>query len=498
MNAKNFSEFIESNPLVLAEFFAPWCGHCKNLGPEYSSAADILKETHPGIKLAQVDCTEEEDLCRNFGIKGYPTLKVLRGKENIDDYEGSREASGIVDYMIKQSLPAVQVAETVADFLSLIGEQTKPFVVQLADGDSEDDSSIFNSVAETLRKDYTFISTKGQEAIESLAEKYFEFKPKDYLKKISHIVIHPDSTIIPFSAELSKESLVEFIKNESVPYFGDINRDTYMMYMDSPTPLAYYFYTTQEQRDEVEEFFNKLGKKFRGKVNFVGLDATLFGRHAELLNMNPDVLPLFAIQDTANNKKYGVDQTEFPEGPSVDAIEDLVEKFVAGEAQPIIKSEPLPTDEEQAANGVYTLVAHNHDELLNDTSKDVFVKYYAHWCGHCQRLAPTWEELGKLYKSAGSDVVIAKIDHSKNDVETSIPIEGYPTLLLYPANGEIDEKTGLRIPVVYNGPREFDNFIEFIKEEGGLKVDGTEFKKAEDQEEEPAKDAEEAIDHDEL
>lgn len=71
--------------------FAPWCGHCKALAPEYEEAATTLKEKD--IKLIKVDCTEESELCQQYGVEGYPTLKVFRGPENITPYKGQRKAS---------------------------------------------------------------------------------------------------------------------------------------------------------------------------------------------------------------------------------------------------------------------------------------------------------------------------------------------------------------------------------------------------------------------
>jgi protein disulfide-isomerase A6 len=76
------------------------CGHCKNLAPEWESAATTLKSS--GIKLGAVDATVESGLASKYGVKGYPTIKVFPAgkKGKAQDYQGPREANGIVDYSL--------------------------------------------------------------------------------------------------------------------------------------------------------------------------------------------------------------------------------------------------------------------------------------------------------------------------------------------------------------------------------------------------------------
>lgn len=62
----NFDLIVLSKPIILVEFYAEWCGHCRQLAPEYSKAAKILKEF--GIPLAKVDAIKEESLAKRFEV----------------------------------------------------------------------------------------------------------------------------------------------------------------------------------------------------------------------------------------------------------------------------------------------------------------------------------------------------------------------------------------------------------------------------------------------
>lgn len=453
LGASSFEKYIESHPLVLAEFFAPWCGHCKNLAPHYVEAAGILKEKN--ITLAQIDCTEEQELCMSQGIRGYPSLKVFKGGNvnKASEYEGGRSTESIVNYMTKQSLPAVQVYDNEKEFKKLLEESTQPVVFF---NGNKGLNQTFYEVADRLFNDFTFVSFSGV---------------KEYLA----IHLPNEKESIAFNgdrkaAEKNVDDLEAWVKVEGLPYFGEVNGASFISYVESGLPLAYFFYNDEDERNEYASFFRDLGKEYRGKLNFAGLDSRKFGRHAENLNMK-EQFPLFAIHNMNTNLKYGVSQLpeekyeklDKPQKLNTKEVSKLVKDVLSGKAEPIVKSEEIP--EKQESN-VIKIVGKSHDDLVQDNKKDVLVKYYAPWCGHCKRLAPIYEELANILASddkTSKSVVIGDIDATENDV-VGVDLEGYPTIILYPA-GKNSE------PVVFEQERSVESFLAFLKKNGGTKLD---------------------------
>jgi len=88
-------EVMKSDNVWIVEFYAPWCGHCQRLTPEYKKAATALKGV---VKLGAVNADEHRSLGGQYGIQGFPTLKIFgRNKNKPEDYNGGRDAKGIID-----------------------------------------------------------------------------------------------------------------------------------------------------------------------------------------------------------------------------------------------------------------------------------------------------------------------------------------------------------------------------------------------------------------
>lgn len=106
LTSANFAEKVYNNDQVLlVAFAAPWCGHCKALVPEWEESAGKLDGT--GAQLGWVDATTEESLAQEYGVQGFPTIKVFPGGKGKSpssamDYQGGRQASQIVQYALAE------------------------------------------------------------------------------------------------------------------------------------------------------------------------------------------------------------------------------------------------------------------------------------------------------------------------------------------------------------------------------------------------------------
>ncbi|CAH1444761.1 unnamed protein product [Lactuca virosa] len=100
LTPSNFkSKVVNSNSVVLVEFFAPWCGHCQALTPIWEKAASVLKGV---ATVAAIDADANPTIAQEYGIKGFPTIKVfVPGKPPVD-YQGAREAKPIAEFALKQ------------------------------------------------------------------------------------------------------------------------------------------------------------------------------------------------------------------------------------------------------------------------------------------------------------------------------------------------------------------------------------------------------------
>lgn len=436
LDSESFKKTLEDNAVIAVEFYAPWCGHCKALAPEWEKAATQLKGK---VAVAKVDCTEEQALCQQYDVQGYPTLKLFRNGE-ASPLDVARKAEPIVAYLKAELEPAVSVLKTQAEVDAFLAEHPVA-AIGYFDNDHDDRYTTFDHLASSLRHSSSFGAVVSSDVSADT--------------KRPSIIFHKnfDDATTEYQGEYTSDDIKTWLARQKVPSLGEISAETYQVYMGSGLPIGYLFVNPSEDNTDLFAFVKNAAKKLKDRISVAWIDNVKYGQHGTRLGLSGQTVPSFVIDDATKGIRH-----VHPESTklTLESITQFFEDYVADKLQPHIKSEPVPEDN---SGPVKTVVAHNFDALVKDDSKHVLVEFYAPWCGHCKKLAPVWEELGESFAS-DSSVVIAKCDATANDVPPALNIRGFPTIILFPAGAKTQH-------VEYQGSRSLDDLKEFVAKHTG-------------------------------
>ena len=213
--------FNDENMWLIA-FYAPWCGHCQHLLPEWAAAANRLKGT---INIAKVDATVHQKLAQRYQIQGYPTIKVFSpgkgSKKKVEDYQGPRETDGIVQYALDRLERFGFVPETKQlinskilkeECENKIGICVIAFLPHIADSSAKERNKYLDIIKNTRK------SNKGKPINYLWAQggDHFDFENKLHLSFGYPAVIAVNYKKKMYSicrSSFNKENLVDFISN---------------------------------------------------------------------------------------------------------------------------------------------------------------------------------------------------------------------------------------------------------------------------------------------
>ncbi|XP_036399480.1 protein disulfide-isomerase A3 [Megalops cyprinoides] len=447
----DFDSKIGDHEMILVEFFAPWCGHCKRLAPEYEAAATRLKGI---VSLAKVDCTANTQVCGKYGVSGYPTLKIFRDGEESGGYDGPRTADGIVSHLKKQAGPASVEVKAVADFEKFVGDRDASVVGFFADGGSSAQAEFLKS-ASSLRESYRFAHTNSEELLKKYdieGEGIILFRPPRLSNKF-------EESSVKFSEDkITSGKIKRFIQENIFGLCAHMTEDNKDQLKGKDLLVAYYDVDYEKNPKGSNYWRNRVMKVAKGfldqgkKLAFAVANKNSFSHDVSELGLDASSgeVPVVGIR-TAKGDKY-VMQEEFSRDGK--ALERFLQDYFDGKLKRYLKSEPIPENND---GPVKVVVAENFEEIVNDDSKDVLIEFYAPWCGHCKSLEPKYKELGEKLVN-DPNIVIAKMDATANDVPPPYEVRGFPTIYFSPAGKK-------QSPLKYEGGREVSDFVSYLKRE---------------------------------
>ncbi|XP_062083502.1 probable protein disulfide-isomerase A6 [Humulus lupulus] len=134
----SFEKEVGQDRGALVEFYAPWCGHCKKLAPEYEKLGSNFKKAK-SVLIGKVDCDEHKSLCSKYGVTGYPTIQWFpKGSLEPKNYEGPRNTESLVEFVNSEggtnvkiaSIPSSVVELTDENFDEVVLDETKDVLVE--------------------------------------------------------------------------------------------------------------------------------------------------------------------------------------------------------------------------------------------------------------------------------------------------------------------------------------------------------------------------------
>eukprot|EP01023_Acetabularia_acetabulum_P024569 TRINITY_DN2369_c0_g1_i4.p1 TRINITY_DN2369_c0_g1~~TRINITY_DN2369_c0_g1_i4.p1 ORF type:complete len:749 (-),score=166.87 TRINITY_DN2369_c0_g1_i4:288-2534(-) len=214
LTTSNFQSLItDSNIPALVEFYAPWCGHCQQFAPTYKNIADKLQGI---VTVGAVDCDEDKKLCSEYGVSGFPTIKIFPADKQKNpytgkiskiptDYQGQRSAKAISD-AAKAELNDLFISKisSLPDYEDFANQNQELNRVLLFTEKGES-TALYKSISMRYR---------GRLAFAEISHKSKALVKKYHVKDFPHLLVHqtqPTEEQVVYSGKLKAAKLLQWL-----------------------------------------------------------------------------------------------------------------------------------------------------------------------------------------------------------------------------------------------------------------------------------------------
>ncbi|XP_021863789.2 protein disulfide isomerase-like 1-1 [Spinacia oleracea] len=445
LDHSNFTDVVSKHDFILVEFYAPWCGYCKQLAPEYEKAAATLSKHDPPITLAKVDLNEDtnkEHFKSQFEIRAFPTLKFLiNGGKIVHDYKNPPQSADDIVQQVKKLLGPVSAEIKSVNDASKIIDQKKVFIAGVFPKFEGEEYGNFIKLAEKLRSDYEFGHTLDAKVLP---------RGDSSVKGPVVRLLKPFDDLFADTKDFDLAALEKFVQEEDVPSVIPFTMDpsnTYLRkaFSGENTKIMMVLDFKSENAAALKSRFSDAAILLKGDNKYF-----LVGD----LESSKDLLKHFKLEDSHAPLVF-IHKTEAQKylktNVEPDQLAPWLKKFLDGKLEPFLRLQPIPEENNEP---VKVVVLDSLQDMVFNSEKEVFLEFYAPWCGHCKSLAPILDEVAISYEK-DANIMIAKFDASANDApKDTFNVKGFPTMFFITKSKEIVE---------YNGGRAKEDIVGFIE-----------------------------------
>lgn len=226
LNATIFDKEVRKslNPWFI-KFYVPWCGHCQRLAPSW---AEMARELTGKLDIGEVNCETEKALCREFGVRGYPSLKYIRGPERLE-YEGLRGVGDLISWATKAHSASSGVQDvTAAEFEKIEAAEGVAFLYFYDHATTSEDmmalerlplhligrAKLFKTNDTQLVKRYKITTWPKLLVSRSGKPTYFEWLMPQDIRDIDKVVNWMQSVWLPLVPELTTQNAGDILKGK--------------------------------------------------------------------------------------------------------------------------------------------------------------------------------------------------------------------------------------------------------------------------------------------
>lgn len=318
-----FIRAVGGHNLALVAFVEPSSAASQALEAEWEKISATEKT------LSSIDCSSLSQLCKDYDIISYPTIRFFDGHGTITPYRGPRTSQSIISFLRRAARPTItQLDEKMITAFQSIDDAVVVAHIHPRDAHIR---TLFKSLAHRYHDRASF----GQlETADDEVSTVVCYNNKD----------NEQSTTSDLSAI---DTLSSFVEACIRPLVGEFSRRTEVKYAQSGKSLVYYLAETREEREEYVEIIRSVAKKYRDFISFVTVDALEYAPMTKVLGLPGRSFPALAVENPARGQIFPFTEDEI----TAELVDEFIVDIAGGKVKPWT---PMPVPDP---------VSHAHDEL---------------------------------------------------------------------------------------------------------------------------------------